>query len=130
MEDSIARAVATAGGAVVFAGATVIIALAALAVTGIPFLTVMGPAAAAPCCWRSWSPSVSYPPYSPCSENGCARPPYEGTRPPAPAAGGPPGGPTRAAGTAPRTAGRPACPDRRRTSDRESSARRLTGEAT
>ncbi|WP_225095983.1 MMPL family transporter [Streptomyces sp. CoH27] len=45
-EDSIARAVATAGGAVVFAGATVIIALAALAVTGIPFLTVMGLAAA------------------------------------------------------------------------------------
>ncbi len=44
--DSIARAVATAGGAVVFAGATVIIALAALAVTGIPFLTVMGVAAA------------------------------------------------------------------------------------
>ncbi|MGW4875596.1 MMPL family transporter [Streptomyces sp. NPDC004262] len=47
MADSIARAVATAGGAVVFAGATVIIALAALAVTGIPFLTVMGLAAAA-----------------------------------------------------------------------------------
>ncbi|WBO68092.1 MMPL family transporter [Streptomyces camelliae] len=45
-EDSIARAVATSGGAVVFAGATVIIALAALAVTGIPFLTVMGLAAA------------------------------------------------------------------------------------
>ncbi|MFI6517498.1 MMPL family transporter [Spirillospora sp. NPDC050679] len=42
---SIARAVATAGGAVVFAGATVVIALAALAVTGIPFLTVMGLAA-------------------------------------------------------------------------------------
>ncbi|MCG7204756.1 MMPL family transporter [Streptomyces arenae] len=47
VEDSIARAVATAGGAVVFAGATVIIALTALAVTGIPFLTVMGLAAAA-----------------------------------------------------------------------------------
>ncbi|MEU6353011.1 MMPL family transporter [Streptomyces sp. NPDC047072] len=47
VEDSIARAVATAGGAVVFAGATVIIALAALTVTGIPFLTVMGLAAAA-----------------------------------------------------------------------------------
>ncbi|WP_405730282.1 MMPL family transporter [Streptomyces sp. NBC_00028] len=47
VEDSIARAVATAGSAVVFAGATVIIALAALAVTGIPFLTVMGLAAAA-----------------------------------------------------------------------------------
>ncbi|WP_405812203.1 MMPL family transporter [Streptomyces sp. NBC_01520] len=47
VEDSIARAVATAGSAVVFAGATVVIALAALAVTGIPFLTVMGLAAAA-----------------------------------------------------------------------------------
>jgi putative drug exporter of the RND superfamily len=46
VEDSIARAVATAGSAVVFAGATVIIALAALAVTGIPFLTIMGLAAA------------------------------------------------------------------------------------
>ncbi|MFJ3671498.1 MMPL family transporter [Streptomyces sp. NPDC090106] len=46
VDDSIARAVATAGSAVVFAGATVVIALAALAVTGIPFLTVMGLAAA------------------------------------------------------------------------------------
>ncbi|MGW3421096.1 MMPL family transporter [Streptomyces phaeochromogenes] len=46
VEESIARAVATAGSAVVFAGATVIIALAALAVTGIPFLTIMGLAAA------------------------------------------------------------------------------------
>ncbi|MFF0294696.1 MMPL family transporter [Kitasatospora sp. NPDC004614] len=47
IEESAARATATAGSAVVFAGATVIIALAALAVTGIPFLTVMGLAAAA-----------------------------------------------------------------------------------
>ncbi|MFJ9706227.1 MMPL family transporter [Streptomyces sp. NPDC101234] len=47
VEDSIARAVATAGNAVVFAGATVIIALAALAATGIPFLAVMGLSAAA-----------------------------------------------------------------------------------
>ncbi|MGW4649586.1 MMPL family transporter [Kitasatospora sp. NPDC004289] len=46
LDDSIARATATAGSAVVFAGATVIIALAALAVTGIPFLTAMGLAAA------------------------------------------------------------------------------------
>ncbi|MEU4046162.1 MMPL family transporter [Streptomyces antibioticus] len=45
-EESIARATATAGGAVVFAGATVVIALAALAVTGIPFLTIMGLAGA------------------------------------------------------------------------------------
>ncbi|MFE1437469.1 MMPL family transporter [Streptomyces sp. NPDC058739] len=45
-EESIARATATAGGAVVFAGATVVIALAALAITGIPFLTIMGLAGA------------------------------------------------------------------------------------
>jgi RND superfamily putative drug exporter len=44
--DSIARAIATAGSAVVFAGSTVIIALAALTTAGIPFLTVMGLAAA------------------------------------------------------------------------------------
>jgi RND superfamily putative drug exporter len=43
---SAALAVGTAGTAVVFAGCTVIIALAALAVVGIPFLTVMGLAAA------------------------------------------------------------------------------------
>src|SRR5262249_56360320 len=43
--ESAAMAVATAGTAVVFAGCTVIIALAALAVVGIPFLTVMGLAA-------------------------------------------------------------------------------------
>ncbi|MFE2585826.1 MMPL family transporter [Streptomyces sp. NPDC059378] len=46
-EESIARATATAGSAVVFAGATVVIALAALAIAGIPFLTVMGLAGAA-----------------------------------------------------------------------------------
>ncbi|MET0726765.1 MAG: MMPL family transporter [Acidimicrobiales bacterium] len=46
VEEAAARANATAGGAVVFAGATVIIALAGLAVTGVPFLTVMGVAAA------------------------------------------------------------------------------------
>ncbi|TDD72152.1 MMPL family transporter [Actinomadura darangshiensis] len=45
-EESAARATATAGGAVVFAGLTVIVALAGLAVVGIPFLTVMGLAAA------------------------------------------------------------------------------------
>ncbi|MFF0499836.1 MMPL family transporter [Nocardia aobensis] len=44
--ESAARANATAGGAVVFAGTTVIIALAALTVIGIPFLSVMGLAAA------------------------------------------------------------------------------------
>ncbi|MDY7099701.1 MAG: MMPL family transporter [Actinomycetota bacterium] len=47
VEESAARANATAGGAVVFAGMTVVIALAGLFVVGIPFLTVMGLAAAA-----------------------------------------------------------------------------------
>ncbi|WCO66232.1 MMPL family transporter [Iamia majanohamensis] len=46
VEEAAARANATAGGAVVFAGMTVVIALAGLAVVGIPFLTVMGLAAA------------------------------------------------------------------------------------
>ena len=46
LQESAARATATAGSAVVFAGLTVIIALAGLAVVGIPFLTVMGLAAA------------------------------------------------------------------------------------
>jgi RND superfamily putative drug exporter len=45
-EESAARAVATAGSAVVFAAITVIIALLGLAVAGIPFLTTMGVAAA------------------------------------------------------------------------------------
>ncbi|UOQ56860.1 MMPL family transporter [Leucobacter allii] len=47
VEDSIARATATSGSAVVFAGLTVIIALLGLAVAGIPFLTALGVAAAA-----------------------------------------------------------------------------------
>ena len=50
-----ARALATAGSAVVFAGATVIIALAGLSVAKIPVLTVMGLGAAA--AWRSRSRS-------------------------------------------------------------------------
>ncbi|CAM3669349.1 MMPL family transporter [Smaragdicoccus niigatensis] len=45
--EAIGIAVGTAGSAVVFAGATVIIALAALSVTGIPFLAAMGWGAAA-----------------------------------------------------------------------------------
>ena len=45
-EESVARAVATAGSAVVFAGVTVMIALCGLAVARIPFLTTMGVAAA------------------------------------------------------------------------------------
>jgi putative drug exporter of the RND superfamily len=44
--ESVGRAVGTAGSAVVFAGTTVIIALVGLLVVGIPFLTVMGLAAA------------------------------------------------------------------------------------
>jgi putative drug exporter of the RND superfamily len=45
-EESVPLAVGTAGSAVVFAGLTVMIALCGLAVVGIPFLTVMGVAAA------------------------------------------------------------------------------------
>lgn len=45
--ESIARATGTAGSAVVFAGLTVLIALAGLSVVGIGFLTMMGLAAAA-----------------------------------------------------------------------------------
>lgn len=45
-EEAIGIAVGTAGSAVVFAGLTVIIALAALTVVGIPFLTAMGLGAA------------------------------------------------------------------------------------
>ena len=45
-DEAAGRAVGTAGSAVVFAGATVVIALAGLAVVRIPFLTVMGLAAA------------------------------------------------------------------------------------
>jgi putative drug exporter of the RND superfamily len=44
--EAAAQATATAGSAVVFAGATVVIALVGLTVVGIPFLTVMGLAAA------------------------------------------------------------------------------------
>ncbi|ACZ22644.1 predicted RND superfamily drug exporter [Sanguibacter keddieii DSM 10542] len=46
VEDSIARATGTAGTAVVFAGLTVIVALAALMVAGIGFITEMGMAGA------------------------------------------------------------------------------------
>ncbi|MEU8234587.1 MMPL family transporter [Actinoplanes sp. NPDC048967] len=45
-EEAAGRAAGAAGSAVVFAGLTVIIALAALAVVGIPFLAAMGVAAA------------------------------------------------------------------------------------
>jgi len=46
-EESVPLAVGTAGSAVVFAGLTVMIALCGLTVVGIPFLSVMGLAAAA-----------------------------------------------------------------------------------
>ncbi len=46
-EESAARATATAGSAVIFAGLTVMIALLGLSVAGIPFLATMGVAAAA-----------------------------------------------------------------------------------
>jgi len=42
MDESIARAAATSGGAVFFAGGTVTIALVSLAVAGIPLVTTMG----------------------------------------------------------------------------------------
>lgn len=45
--EAVGLAVGTAGSAVVFAGLTVLIALSALSVVGIPFLTAMGLAAAA-----------------------------------------------------------------------------------
>ena len=46
MEESIARATATAGGAVLFAGTTVVIALASLLFAGIPLVTKLGYCAA------------------------------------------------------------------------------------
>jgi RND superfamily putative drug exporter len=46
MRESIARATATAGGAVVFAGTTVVIALVSLLFSGIPFVGTMGYSAA------------------------------------------------------------------------------------
>ena len=46
--EAMSRALATAGSAVVFAGATVVIALAGLSVAKIPVLTVMGLAARQP----------------------------------------------------------------------------------
>jgi RND superfamily putative drug exporter len=45
-QEAVARAAGTAGSAVVFAGLTVAIALAGLVVVGLPFLSVMGLAAA------------------------------------------------------------------------------------
>ena len=47
LEEAAGRAVGTAGSAVVFAGLTVVIALGALFVVGVPFLTQMGVAASA-----------------------------------------------------------------------------------
>ncbi|WP_114854773.1 MMPL family transporter [Brachybacterium sp. YJGR34] len=47
VRESVGTSLATSGSAVIFAGMTVIVALVGLFVTGIPFLTVMGLAAAA-----------------------------------------------------------------------------------
>lgn len=47
MRESIAKATGTSGNAVLFAGLTVVIALAALSLSGLPFLAVLGLAAAA-----------------------------------------------------------------------------------
>lgn len=47
MRESIAKATGTSGNAVLFAGLTVVIALAALTISGLPFLGVLGLAAAA-----------------------------------------------------------------------------------
>lgn len=44
--DSVAGAISTSGSAVVFAGATVVIALSALVVAGLPFLSILGLSAA------------------------------------------------------------------------------------
>jgi RND superfamily putative drug exporter len=65
--DSIARAVATSGGAIVFAGGTVIIALLSLWVAGIPLVASLGYASAVPC-----SPPCSPP--SPCCRRCCRWP--------------------------------------------------------
>ena len=46
MQESIARSIATSGGAVVFAGATVVIALVSLFAAGIPIVTALGYSAA------------------------------------------------------------------------------------
>src|SRR5690606_36923303 len=46
LRESVARATATSGGAVVFAGCTVIVALLALAIVGIPLVTTLGYTAA------------------------------------------------------------------------------------
>ncbi len=54
VRESIGLATGTAGSAIFFAGVTNVIALGALVVTGIPFLTVMGLAAPGPSWW--WSP--------------------------------------------------------------------------
>ena len=70
MRESIARAAATAGGAVVFAGITVVIALVSLVFSGIPFVGNMGysrrrrradrgHAPRSRCCRRCWARSAS-----------------------------------------------------------------------
>ena len=56
MRESIARATATAGGAVVFAGTTVVIALVSLLFSGIPFVGTMGYSSAVAVVVAVWPP--------------------------------------------------------------------------
>jgi RND superfamily putative drug exporter len=67
-EDAAGRATGTAGNAVLFAGLTVIIALAGLAVVGIPFLTASAPAGrASAAAGSARSSAARWPPSSPAS---------------------------------------------------------------
>ncbi len=54
--EAAARSAATAGGAVVFAGSTVILALLCLAVVKVPILSAMGYSSRWLCCSRCWPP--------------------------------------------------------------------------
>ena len=79
--EAVGRAVGTAGSAVTFAGLTVIIALAALAVVRIPFMTAMGLGAAATVRSPCWSPSPCSRPCSDCSSPRPSRAGYAATFP-------------------------------------------------
>ena len=73
LHESIARAVGTAGTAIVFAGCTVVVALVSLVVAGIPLVSSLGYTAAvavAPPCW----------PRSPCCPRSCRWPAGGSTR--------------------------------------------------
>ena len=72
LRDSIALANGTSGTAVVFAGSTVIIALLALNITGIPFLGSWAPSPPPACSSRCWSPLHSPPRCSGWSGRACS----------------------------------------------------------